>query len=313
MKNFAEAFIRSINEKDPSIMPMADRYAATENGIPAALCHMECYRLIDKVNFVGVLAEDEVKNTAYVMLNVSEGNTDVILSARMTGADDKISEAEINIYRSRSDTGFWYAVDDMKKWEPVWNSVVPEEQRASREELEVFADAVFDNSKDASMFPAAKGSHMMEAGGEVYESVEYAKKLAPNPEDLVVEEGVERIVMQYMIDPNRPNSNNVRVQAIDVEKGLIIISAYMNGVVSPYIVPDETSTCFVPEEMLWLHHSTLTDELFEGQKAMVEMRAAGENTSVIKIANGQLQHLMQNIKIKPYNAIDSWSEDIFVK
>ena len=112
MKKFLDLFIDSVNAHDCTILPMANRYYATENGIPAATFLMETYRLIDKVEKVGTLAEDAEKNTVYAVMSAKEGSKEVIMGVRMTGADEKISELEINIYRSRSDTGFWYAVQD---------------------------------------------------------------------------------------------------------------------------------------------------------------------------------------------------------
>ena len=41
--------------------------------------------------------------------------------ARLTGENEKISEIEINIYRSRSDTGFWFAVQDIDQLEMLMN------------------------------------------------------------------------------------------------------------------------------------------------------------------------------------------------
>jgi hypothetical protein len=126
------AFIESVNAHDPNLLPLADRYFATENCTPAALVLMETYRLIDKVNCIGTVAEDESRNTVYVSVNASEGNHEVVLSARMTGENKKISEIEINIYRSRSDTGFWFAAHQMEELEEKWDMIIPEEQRASR-------------------------------------------------------------------------------------------------------------------------------------------------------------------------------------
>lgn len=313
MKNFVDAFIESINSHDPKKLPMADRYYATENGIPAALMLMETYRVIDKVNYVGTVAEDPQKNTVYAVMSVLEGTTDVILGARMTGAEEKIEELEINIYRSRSDTGFWFAVQDIEKLEPEWDYVVPEEKRADRATLERFAQAIFDNTIDGNEFPPAETCQLMEAGGLVLENVEYAKALTPNPDALVVPEGQIRIPMGFGLGPIRPMGKNIRTLCIDEEKGLVVATACMDGYVSPYIVSDETSSCFVPMPMINMHRSTLTPAMFEGETACKEMYATAENTTIAKFYNGEIQYLTQNIKIRPYGCGASWRPDVFVE
>lgn len=313
MKNFVDAFIQSINRHDPAILPMADRYYATENGIPAALMLMETYRVIDKVDCIGTVAEDSKKNTIYVVLRVLEGTTPVILGARLTGENEKISEIEINIYRSRSDTGFWFAAQDIDELEPEWDYIVPEEQRADRATLEKFAAAIFDSSIDGNEFPPAESCQLMEAGGLVLENVEYAKALTPNPDALVVPEGKIRIPMGFGLGPIRPTDKNCRILCIDEEKGLVVVTGCMDGYVSPYIVSDETSSCFVPAPMIEMHRSTLTSQMFEGQTACKEMMATAENTTIAKFYDGKIQYLTQNIKIKAYQCGGSWRLENFVK
>lgn len=313
MKNFVDALIDSINSHDPWKLPMADRYYATENGIPAALLLMETYRVIDKVSYVGTVAEDPQKNTAYAVMDVLEGSTDVILGARLTGENGLISELEINIYRSRSDTGFWFAAQDIEKLEPEWNYVVPEEKRADRATLEKFATAIFDNTMDGNEFPPAESCQLMEAGGLVLENVEYAKKLTPNPDALVIPDGQVRIPMGFGLGPIRPFGEDLRVVCIDEEKGLVVAVGCMDGYVSPYIVSDETSSCFVPTPMIHMHRSTLTPELFNGQVACKEMFATAENTTIAKFYDGKIQYLTQNIKLKSYGSRSTWRPDVFVK
>ncbi len=313
MKHFLDAFIESVNSNDPAKLPMADRYYATENGIPAALMLMETYRLIDRVVCVGTVAEDPGKNTVYAVLSVAEGAKEVIMGVRLTGADEKISEIEINIYRSRSDTGFWYAVQDIEKLEPEWDYVVPEEKRADRATLERFAQAIFDNRIDGNEFPPSETCQLMEAGGLVMENVEYAKLLTPNPDALEIPEGQIRIPMGFGLGPIRPFGEDLRILCIDEEKGLVVAMGCMDGYVSPYIVSDETSSCFVPMPMIEMHRSTLSPKLFEGETACKEMYASAENTTIAKFYDGKIKYITQNIKIRPYGCRGSWRPDVFVK
>lgn len=310
MKNFLDTFIDSILKHDPNLLPMAERYYATENGVPAAPYLMETYRMVEKVNCIGTVAEDPQRHTVYAVLSVSYGYADALLGVRMTGEDEKISELEINIYHSRSDTGFWYAVQDVPGLEASWDSVVPAEKRASRETLEAFAVAIFDNSKDGNAYPAEKTCQLMEAGGLVYENVGYAQALSPVPLTNIPE-GANRIPMEFGLGPIRPNGSDFRILAIDEEKGLVVAIGCMDGYVSPYIVSDETSSCFVPVPMIPMHRSTLKPEDFNGVSACKEMLATAENTTIAKFYDGKIQYLTQNIKLKTYGAPGTWNQKNF--
>lgn len=230
----------------------------------------------------------------------------------MTGENNKISELEINIYRSRSDTGFWYAVQEIPELQSVWDRAVPEDKRATREELEKFAAAIFDNSVDGGLYPPADSCVLMEAGGVVLENIDYAKKLSPGGLP-PVPEGTVRIPMGFGLGPIRPNGTDTRILAIDEEKGLVVVTALMDGYVSPYVVSDEISSCFVPAPMIEMHRSTLNPESFDGIRACKEMLATGDNTTIAKFYDGKIQYITQNIKIKTYGGRGAWRDDVIVK
>lgn len=313
MKNFLDAFINSVNNHDPSLLPMADRYYAIENGVPAALLMLESFRLIDHIVAIGTVAEDPQRNTVYGVLSAAMGRQEVIVGVRLTGEDNKISELEINIYHSRSECGFWYAPQDVAGWEPAWDYIVPEEQRADRETLERFARAIFDNTMDGSEFPPAETCQLMESGGLVYENIEYAKLLSPNPDALVIPEGKIRIPMGFGLGPIRPFGEDMRILCVDEEKCLVVVVGCMDGYVSPYIVSDETSSCFVPLGMIEFHHKSLSEEKFKGQIACKEMYASAENTTIAKFYDGKIQFLTQNVRLRPFGCKASWRDDVFVK
>ena len=119
--------------------------------------------------------------------------------------------------------------------------------------------------------------------------------------------------MGFGLGPGRPFGEDMRILCIDEEKGLIVATACMDGYVSPYIVSDETSSCFVPMGMIEMHHKTLSPESFEGQVACKEMLASGENVTIAKFYDGKIQYLTQNIKLRPYGCRASWRSDVIVK
>ena len=308
MQNLIELFLKSVEAHDPNMLPLASRYRATENGNPAALCHMQTYRVIDRINLIGTTAIDRNRSTVYLLLSVAEGNHDVILGARLTAPEGLLTEVELNIYRSRSDTGFWFAVEEMEELEPMWDMVVPEEKRASRAELEHLAYVTFDNTMDASMFQRDEGCVLMESGGTVRENTGYGRLINPHIADCFPKEDM-RVPIPFGVAPHRPNGNDTRVMAIDEEKGLIVAVSYMDGFVSPYLVSDETSTCFVPLTMIDNHRLSLLPEYFEGKSAFIEMRASAENVTIIKYFDQKMYRITQNINLKPYGCRSPWRKE----
>ncbi|MCF0229218.1 MAG: hypothetical protein HUJ76_05935, partial [Parasporobacterium sp.] len=149
MQKYLDVFIESIEKKDPSILPMAHWYLSTEDDRPCAVCHMATWRLITKVNYVGVKVFDEEAGSIYAMLNVTESDKPVLLCVRMKVEDEKISEIELTYFRARADSGYWFGVDDMIKYADSWNQEIPEDQRENREFLQHLGELVYDNSIEA--------------------------------------------------------------------------------------------------------------------------------------------------------------------
>ena len=305
MQKFIDAFIHAVETHNAESLPTAPRYRATENGIPAALRHMQAFNIFDKVNCIGTTVIDQKTNTVFLAMNVSQGAYEAVMTVRMKAEQDKLVEVEIDIIRSRSDTGFWFAPQDMAKLKPLFDSVIPENLRSSREDLEYLGKVVLDNQLDGSMFGREDTCILMEAGGIVYENTGYAKLINPHVADAFPEEDI-RVPIPIGIAPNRPHGENIRILAINEELGLVVSSFDVDGLVTPYLVSDETSTCFVPYVMLEGHHRSLLPELFEGKSTSVETRATGYTITITKLSGGAVQALMQNTSMRPYGSRTTW-------
>lgn len=309
MQNIIDVFVKSIETQNSDLLPLASSYKATENGTPSALCHMEAYRLLDKVNCVGTSAYDPFRNTIYLVINAAEGSSDVVLSTRLKLAEEKITEIELVIYRSRSDTGFWFGPQEVEKHQPKWDYVVPKEQRASREELEQLAKVLYDNTLDGGAYDRDDECVLMETGGVVMENAGYNRLITPDlPEDFP--EGDVRLPIPFGIGSHRPMGDDVRVFAIDEEKGLVAVVGYVDGVVSPYVVSDETSSCFVPMPMIGTHRKSLLPELCNDKNLVEEMKATGETITIVKYYNNKLYLVTQNIKMKSYGSRSCWRDEV---
>ena len=309
MQKFIDAFIHAIETHNAESLPTAPRYRATENGIPSALRHMQTFNIFDKVNCIGTTVIDEKTNTVFLAMNVSQGNYETIMTARLKAVQNLLAEVEIELIRSRSDTGFWFAPQDMEQLKSLFDAVIPEEKRASREELEHLGRAVLDNSIDGSMYGREDTCMLMEAGGIVYENTGYAKLINPHVAEFSPDEDT-RVPIPIGIAPNRPNGENIRILAVNEELGLVVSSFDVDGLVTPYLVSDETSTCFVPLSMLEGHHCSLLPELFEGRSASVETRATGYTINIVKLCGKNIQILMQNTSMRPYGTRTTWRPEV---
>ena len=147
---------------------------------------------------------------------------------------------------------------------------------------------------------------LMEAGGTVYESSGYAKLINPTiPKEAFPEKDI-RVPIPLGIAPNRPDGENIRILAIDEERGLVASIFDTDGVVSPYLVFDETSTCFVPYSMMDGHYRSLLPEFFEGKSVSREMRATGCTIDIVKMSGLDMTLLMQYTNMRPYGARTPW-------
>lgn len=310
MEKNIEQLIAAIENHDAESLPTASVYVATENGVPGALRHMQTFNCFDKVECIGTKVMDRTENRFFLAMNVLQGKYPTLLTVRVQLKDDLMSEIELDIIRSRKDTGFWYAPQDMDGLLETFDEVVPEEKRLSREELEYIGHAVLDNAYDGSKYGREDSCLLMEAGGIVYENTGYAKLINPHAKDFFPDEDT-RVPIPIGIAPNRPTGENIRILAIDEERGLVAAYFDVDGIVSPYIVSDETSTCFVPLSMIEGHYQSLKPEFFEGKSVCKEMRATGATINIVKMVGNNVALLMQDTSMRPYGARTAWRKDTF--
>lgn len=309
MQKFIDQLVKAIETHDAESLPMAAHYRATENGVPAALRHMETFNCFDKVNCIGTTLEDKATNTFFVALNAAFGSKEGVVLVRVKIENELFTEVEIEVLLSRSNTGFWFTPHDMMELKPLFDAPVPQDKKISREELDYVGHCVLDNAYDGSKYGREETCMLMEAGGVVYENSGYAKLINPHcPPDAFPEKDI-RVPIPMGIAPNRPAGENIRILAIDEERGLVASCFDVDGVVSPYLVSDETSTCFVPETMLEGHHMSLLPEFFEGKSASREMRATGATIDIVKMSGMNVAVLMQYTNMRPYGTRTCWRKE----
>ena len=300
MEKFIDLLLDSMAKHDALCLPMAQRYRATENGIPSAVRHMTCWRTI--TGFTGIAHKliDEKMGSIVVVAEAVEGDPQVpsLMSARMRIENDTIKELEVYLLRSRNQAGFWFKPEQLSSLPAGWSTPIPEDGRASYEELYALGEAV-NNMNIKTPYFGSKDCFGMENGGVVYEHVDYMSRMAPPgapPIDLsqVPPSGRMATPMPGLF-PVRPTDLKNRVLAVDETQGLVACYGTMPGVVSPYIVSDEISTCFVPEGMIDMHRNTLTPDLTEGKSLLEEGKATGMVTSILRFHSGKIQGYHQII------------------
>ena len=312
MEKYIDILLDSMVKHDAESLPMAQRYRATENGIPSAVRHMTCWRTITGFKGIAHKVIDEKMNSIVVVAEAVEGNPDVpsLMSARMQISDGKISELEIYLLRSRNQSGFWFKPEELHTLPEGWFVPVKDEGRASYDELYHLGEAI-NNENIKVNYPGGAGCFGMENGGVVREHIDYMTSMDPGagapggpggpdgpgpdepfglpPIDLSLAGPDGRIAAPFIgIFPHRPTDLKCRVLAVDEAQGLVACYATIPGTVSPYIVSDETSTCFVPDNMIEMHRNSLTPERMAGKSLSEEGKATAMVTVIAKLYEGKI-------------------------
>lgn len=303
MKKYGELLLDSMVKHDPSILPLAETFAATENGKPAALCMMTCWRSITKIHAIDVLIADEKLKNVVISASVDENGLLSVFMGRLKIENELITEIELYLVRSRAEAGFWYAPEDMGQKPFGWGKEIPEGGKATRAELEELGKALHDPSYPKE-YEAAPDCFLMELGGVVREHVDYVYAINPWLEKGIFKE--TRNPIPFGIPPTRPADPNARLIAVDEEQGIVVTIATVDGFISPYIVSDEISSCFVPESMIDMHRRTLTPEKMKGKSLVKESPATGFTTTFVRFFSGKVQGYNQTVYIAPYGAKLTW-------
>lgn len=293
LKEYADLLFDSMVARDPGMIPLADRYAATENSIAGSLNMMSAWRTVTGVRQRGYTVVDEPAGQLFVTACVDEGGSSSAFWGRLKVAEEKVSELELFIARSRADSGFVMLADDIGKDPSGWTSPIPEGGRATREELNEVGKAIFDGEAPAP--DASADCLLMEVGGVVYEDPEYI--------DLLMTGAVQKrasdkhVPIPAGLGPGRPSDPNARVVAVDEEQGIVVAIGVIPGFVSPYVVTKATESCFVPAQMIEMHNKTLRPEMFAGRQLLEEMPATAVNCQLIRLHSGKVQgiHLFNKL------------------
>ncbi|HHV12020.1 MAG TPA: hypothetical protein GXX75_17240 [Clostridiales bacterium] len=304
MKKYVDILFKSMIEHDPSILPLAGTYAATENSQAAALANMNCWRTVTGLNCIGQLYADQVEGQIFVTANLDESGSPTIFFGRLKIENELISELELNIIRSRADSGFVYLPDEMDKLPRGWTSEIPEGGKATRAELLELGKAIFDESGPVQYEPS-EDCILMEIGGIVYEDPDYLQTLSNSGEE--AQGSKELVTIPGGLWPGRPQDPNARVILVDEENGVVISVGVVQGYVCPYVVEKENGSCFVPACMIEKHRKTLDPEMFTGKSVIKEMPACASTVEMVRFHSGKIQGMHRYIHLQGPGATSPWS------
>lgn len=286
MKQYVDLVLKSMAEKDPGLLPLADRYRATENSIPGALNMLTAWRLVSRVNALGPVVADEELGNIVMTANLEIGGAPATFWARIAVADDRITELELFHAKSRGEGGYVMLAEEIGNEPAVWKSAIPESGRATREELLALGRAIFIDTA-APTPPEGDDCVVMEQGGVVHEFAEFHDLLmgvdtGPHaPEDTVV--------MPYGLAPFRPSDPKARVVAADVEQGLVVTIGMVPGYILPTVTSAANISAFVPASMREMHARSVLPKWLEGRSVIDEIEVMCVSMHVLRMFDGKLQ------------------------
>lgn len=306
LREYAELLLQSIAAKDESLLPLAPRYRATENAIPANLAMMTVYRLDAAVNDVGATVVDDVRNTVVVFANVSLGGAPVVLWARLHIADGLIDEIELYHTASRGASGYVLYPEEIDGgWPDEWTRQVPADSLPTREELDHLGRAIYDTTLEGPA--SAERCVLMEQGGIVHEYVDFMELMFGEP---LPEHAPEDVTEMYGVglDAFRPHDPSAQVWAVDEAAGIVAVVGTVRGVVMPVVTRAANISAFVPDAMARMHERSILPAGLANRSVLAQdMPATSFNTQIWRMYDGRVQGIqMYNFLTAPA-AVRPWA------
>lgn len=280
---------------DPSTLPLATVYKATENSHPAALSMMTSWRTIVNIAPPSLLAIDTQQGTGYFALDVSEGNNAVlsILRGRIAVSGQKITELELFINRNRGDHGFSFNSTQLVPNYATLMSPPANRVKNSRASLEALSEALFSSSSNLTV-NISDTCQFTELGWKVVDTGVYGNG-STSP-------------LGCTWPSDHPIDDNARVNlVIDEELGFIVTSGIIPGTVFPY---NGNVSAFIPSKMT--SAQAAQEAWFAEMKAnatlplLAPTNATGDTLEVLQFYNGQLQAMQINVYLSGPGMSSPW-------
>ncbi|MFT4082063.1 MAG: hypothetical protein QM638_05715 [Nocardioides sp.] len=243
MKAIVNEMLQSMVKHDPTTLPLASLYTATENSHAAALPMMTAWRTITKAGKPSLLAIDTEAETAYFALDVTEGKNAhgqrSILWGFIKAVNQKIKYLDLYINRSRGDHGFSYSSSELKANYKIVMNPPADRTKASRETLDELGESQWDTSSDFT--PSVSSDCVFtEMGWSVIDPGDDGTG-STNP-------------LGCVWPAQRPTDSKASNVVIDTKLGIVVSMGTVKGKVFPYPYYEDGKitkmiSAFIPNQM----------------------------------------------------------------
>jgi hypothetical protein len=244
LSGVADKLLASMSAHDPSQLSLAREYRATENGVASGLPMMNAWNTVTATGSKYYVI-DPVSGQIFFVAELKEGQRNALGFGRLKVVNEKLSEIELYISRSRGDTGYQFSADHVSAPAPEWTAKVDGARLPARPQLLAWGKSIFDSKLPAP--PTAPNCVLMENGKVVEEDAEVAKQVST---------GTDKGQHGHMVNipcgafPDRPTDPLARTDIVDEEQGVVVSIATVHGVVQPSLVENPTISAFVPDSLL---------------------------------------------------------------
>ncbi|USX12371.1 hypothetical protein NHH88_22095 [Oxalobacteraceae bacterium OTU3CAMAD1] len=297
LKGLADLVLDSISARDPSRVPVAQEYAATENSVASALNMMVAWQTATGVSDRFYII-DPASQQLFMIATLEEGKYSTLLYGRLKANGRKVAELELFENRSRGQGGFQYSGSMMKDIPAEWTKTVEASRLPKRSVLLRQGRSIFDTRIDG--LKAAPACVLMENGKVVAEHPEVAKEVAgqaPAGGNGANADGT--VPIPCGSPPFRPTDRKARTQIVDEVQGIVVSQAVVHGESEPYLATTPTESAFVPDEMLAPYKKLLAQQRRDGKTApaLRAMAATGAVAEIHRVYDNQVQgqHIMVNL------------------
>lgn len=296
MTSIVTQILDSAVAHNPSTLPLAPSYKATENSHPAALAMMTLWRTVTKAGPPSLLAIDTTNGTAYFALDVSEGDdaSPSVLRGRIAVVDQQITELELFINRYRGDHGFSFSAAELPANYAELMSPPANRTIASRNTLWKLSEALFAESSDFSVV-VSDDCQFTEIGWKVVDAGTYSNG------------STDPLGCSWPDD--HPTDDNARVAlVIDEELGFVVTSGVIPGTVYPY---GGNVSAFIPNKMTSAQEAQVEYiEYMEATEPSVPLvapfGATGDTLEVLQYYNDELTAMQINVYVSGPNMTSPW-------
>lgn len=298
LKGLADKVLDSMTAHDPSTLPLAREYAATENSVPAALNMMVAWQTAGAVTDRFYVI-DPVSHQLFLVATLAEGPYATLVYGRIKAQGNRIAEVELYENRARGQGGFQYSGKGLANMPREWTAQVGRERLPTRAALLKEGRAVFDSRLKG--VPSAPACVLMENGKVVAEHAEVAQAVgggAPGEGPAANADG--SVPIPCGTPPARPTDPKARVEIVDELQGIVVSQAVVHGITEPYLATTPTESAFVPSQIHAPYRKMLDEQKRAGKNtapALKAMEATGAAVEIRRVYDGKLQgqHLLVNL------------------